>query len=136
MYMLDTNICIYIIKKRPPDVLTRFETMQNMFVSVSVVTFAELQYGVEKSAAKQHNQHVLEAFLSNVLIMSWDKDAGVQYARLRSHLESRGTPIGNMDMLIAAHAISQNAVLVTHNRNEFKRIPQLQMEDWAPMDES
>ena len=131
MYMLDTNICIYIIKKRPPAVQKRFESLEDVFVTVSVITFAELQYGVEKSTAHQHNQNILDAFLANVVILPWDTEAGIQYANLRSTLEKGGNLIGNMDLLIAAHALSQGAVLVTHNVREFERIPLLHIEDWA-----
>ena len=131
MYMLDTNICIYIIKKRPPAVQKRFESLGDVFVTVSVMTFAELQNGVEKSTARQHNQNILDAFLANVVILPWDTEAGVQYANLRSTLEKGGNLIGNMDLLIVAHALSQGAVLVTHNIREFERIPLLHIEDWA-----
>lgn len=129
--MLDTNICIYIIKKRPPAVQKRFESLGDVFITVSVITFAELQYGVHKSTARQHNQNILDAFLANVVILPWDKEAGFQYATLRGTLEKAGNVVGNMDLLIAAHALSQGAVLVTHNVREFARIPLLDIEDWA-----
>ena len=131
MIMLDTNICVYIIKKRPQSVLDRFESLGDELVAISVVTFAELQYGVEKSLANKRNQLVLDDFLVNLLVLPWERDAGVHYSKLRCFLERQGTPIGNMDLFIAAHVLSQKAVLVTNNMKEFGRVPGLHAENWA-----
>jgi tRNA(fMet)-specific endonuclease VapC len=131
MIMLDTNICVVIIKKRPQSVLERFESLSDECVSISVITFAELQFGVEKSLAQKRNQNVLDAFLANLLVLPWERDAGSEYAKLRCSLERQGTPMSNMDLLIAAHALSQEAVLVTNNIKEFERVPGLDVESWG-----
>lgn len=131
MYMLDTNICIYVIKKRPPKLLEKFNTIENNSLCVSVVTYAELSYGVQRSAQKKLNQSVLDDFVSLLDILPWDPGAAREYGKIRSDLESKGTPIGNMDMLIAAHALSNNCVLVSNNLREFKRIQKLKCENWV-----
>ncbi len=130
MYMLDTNTCIYVIKKRPPKVLQHFETVTNQQICISVVTQAELQYGVERSAKTAHNQHVLDEFVARLAVWPWDQDAVAHYGRIRRQLEQKGTPIGNMDLLIAAHALSRSCVLVTNNIKEFKRVPGLKTANW------
>ena len=130
MYMLDTDICIYIIKRRPAGVLKRFEAVQDDQVCLSVVTFAELQYGVERSSSKAFNQSVVTNFVSRLNVLAWDGEAARQYGRIRNELEKKGTPIGNMDLMIAAHALSQGCILVTNNLREFKRVPRLKTGHW------
>lgn len=130
MYMLDTNICIYIIKKRPISVLNRFDKISNNQICISVITFAELQYGVERSSSKKLNQSILETFYSHLIILPWDVDAGKEYGKIRNYLEKQGAPIGNMDLLIAAHALSGKHLLVTNNLKEFKRVKRLKCENW------
>ncbi|MGK7960191.1 type II toxin-antitoxin system tRNA(fMet)-specific endonuclease VapC [Crocosphaera sp.] len=129
--MLDTNICIYIIKKRPSTVLTRFQTIASEDLYLSVMTVAELQYGVDKSNAKSKNQEILDDFISRLQVLPWEETAGQCYSKIRNYLEAKGTPIGNMDMLIAAHCQSQNYTLVTNNIREFERIPDLKVENWV-----
>jgi tRNA(fMet)-specific endonuclease VapC len=131
MYMLDTNICIYIIKKRNTNLLNKLDVIPTGPICVSVITYAELQYGVERSSSKRLNQRVLDIFLSHLKVLAWDTDAADQYAKARSYLEGKGSPIGNMDLLIAAHALSRKNILVTHNTREFARVPKLKYEDWA-----
>lgn len=130
MYMLDTNTCIYIIKKRPAKVLKRFEAVASDQICISVVTHAELQYGVERSAKAEHNQRILDEFVARLTVRAWDQDSVAHYGRIRHHLEQKGTPIGNMDLLIAAHALSTSCTLVTNNRREFKRVPGLKTANW------
>ena len=130
MYMLDTNICIYIIKKRPSTVLTRFKTISSEDLYLSVMTLAELQYGVDKSNAKSKNQKILDDFISRLQVLPWEETAVQYYSKIRNDLEAKGTPIGNMDMLIAAHSKSKNYILVTNNVREFERIPDLKVENW------
>lgn len=130
MYMLDTNTCIYVIKKRPPEVLHRFEAVANEQICISVVTQAELQYGVERSAKIAHNQRILDEFVARLSVWPWDQDAVSHYGRIRRHLEQKGTPIGNMDLLIAAHGLSKGCTLVTNNIKEFKRVPGLKTANW------
>ncbi|MEA5512087.1 type II toxin-antitoxin system VapC family toxin [Crocosphaera sp. UHCC 0190] len=130
MYMLDTNICIYIIKKRPSTVLTRFQTISSEDLYISVMTVAELQYGVEKSNAKNKNQEILDDFISRLQVLPWEETAVQYYSKIRNYLEAKGTPIGNMDMLIAAHCQTENYILITNNIREFERIPDLKVENW------
>jgi tRNA(fMet)-specific endonuclease VapC len=131
MYMLDTNICIYIIKKRPISLMEKFNNIPKSNLCISVVTYAELQYGVERSSSKKMNQGILNDFISNLTVLSWDNDAARQYGKIRSTLEKNGIPIGNMDILIAAHALSQKCILVSNNLREFKRVKNLKYENWV-----
>ncbi|MEM9775201.1 MAG: type II toxin-antitoxin system VapC family toxin [Chloroflexota bacterium] len=131
MYILDTNICIYIIRQRPMAVLEKFEEIPADELAISVVTYAELQYGVDKSSSKQFNQNILDQFVNRLNILSWDRPAAREYGLIRSSLEAQGTPIGPLDLLIAAHAISQVATLVTNNLREFERVSDLKLENWA-----
>ena len=129
--MLDTNICIYIIKKRPLTVLNRFSTIPRDEICISVVTLAELRYGVEKSSSKRFNQRILDDFLLRLIVLSWDEDAAIQYGKTRVFIEKKGLPIGNMDLLIAAHALSQKHILVSNNLGEFERVAGLRYENWV-----
>ncbi len=131
MYMLDTNICIYIIKKRPASLLDKFNAIPPSTLCISAVTYAELQYGVERSSAKKMNQRILADFVSHLEVQPWDVEAARQYGKVRTGLEKRGKPIGNMDLLIAAHALSQQCILVSNNLREFSRIQGLQCENWV-----
>jgi len=131
MHMLDTNICIYIIKKRPQAVLRRFESLDSGQLCISAVTLAELQYGVEGSSSRRSNQSILDEFVARLRVLSWEEEAARQYGKLRSHLEEKGTPIGTMDLMIAAHALSQDCTLATNNLREFERVPDLEVENWV-----
>ncbi|MCP4683503.1 MAG: type II toxin-antitoxin system VapC family toxin [Desulfobacterales bacterium] len=131
MYMLDTNICIYIIKKRPPGVLKKFHTVNKSKLCISVITYAELQYGVELSSSKKKNRLILTDFISLLTVLSWDMDAVRDYGKIRTDLKKKGAPIGNMDLLIAAHALSQKCILVSNNLREFRRIKALRQENWV-----
>lgn len=130
-YMLDTNICIYIIKKRPEAVLNKFRTLKIGEVCISSITLAELTYGVYKSHQKQKNKTALNEFVSPLEMVSFNENTVEQYGALRAHLEKVGTPIGSLDTMIAAHALSLDLILVTNNTKEFSRVPHLNMEDWA-----
>src|SRR5579871_2609774 len=114
-YILDTNICIYIIKKKPESVLRRFNSMPLGEIGVSSITVAELDYGARKSASPEKNLSALHQFLLAFEIYNFGFDASVEYGKIRSILERQGTPIGPLDMLIAAHAKSMNYTLVTNN---------------------
>jgi tRNA(fMet)-specific endonuclease VapC len=129
--MLDTNICIFILKRRPLSVLEKLEKIGGGQICLSVVTFAELEYGVERSSSKKLNQEILDEFISHLMILPWETKAARQYGKIRTHLEKIGTPIGNMDLLIAAHALSEKLILATNNLREFKRVPHLKCEDWT-----
>ncbi len=133
-YMLDMNICIYIIKKKPENVIARFRQIQVSEVGISSITLSELEYGVMKSAKPEQNKLALAQFIAPIEIPAYDHVAAQHYGNIRALLERQGTPIGSLDMLIAAHALSQNSVLITNNESEFKRISNLKIENWAKME--
>jgi tRNA(fMet)-specific endonuclease VapC len=129
--MLDTNICIYLIKKKPQGVLNKLAEHKISEVGISAITVVELEYGVAKSALPDKNRDALDEFLAPFEIAPFDDRAAQEYGRIRAHLERKGTLIGSMDMLIAAHAQSLGVTLVTNNAKEFKRVPHLQVENWV-----
>ena len=129
--MLDTNVCIHLIRRRPSAVLRRFEEYVIGEVGVSSVTAAELRYGSEKSAAVEQNREALGAFLLPLEVLAFGEEAAAAYGRVRSALEKAGTPIGPLDTLIAAHAVGLGVTLVTNNTREFSRVPGLELEDWT-----
>lgn len=129
--LLDTNICIYIIKNKPPEVRARFEKYDLGDIGVSTITIAELEYGVKKSQQPGKNAQALEAFLLPLEFLHFDDKSAISYGSLRAFLEREGKTIGSMDMLIAAQAIAHNLLLVTHNLKEFDRIPDLKCESWV-----
>jgi tRNA(fMet)-specific endonuclease VapC len=129
--MLDTNICIYLIKQQPPTVIERFLTHPVGAIGVSSITVAELAFGVNKSRHMAKNRLALEQFLAPLNVASFDHDAALSYGRLRARLETSGSPIGSMDLLIAAHALSLGVRLVTNNLREFRRVPGLRLENWV-----
>lgn len=130
-YMLDTNICINIIKKKPDQVIERLRHTRVPDVGVSSITLSELEYGAAKSARPEQNKLAIVEFLAPLEILPYDDMAAQEYGKVRVYLEKQGTPIGSMDMLIAAHALSLNCILVTNNESEFRRIPALKIENWA-----
>lgn len=129
--MLDTNICIAIIKQKPKDILKKFNAYQVGHVCISSVTLAELRYGVAKSQYQQKNQAALDEFILPLEVADFDEAAADNYGRLRVSLERQGTPIGALDTMIAAHALSLNVTLVTNNTREFSRVAGLQLLDWV-----
>jgi tRNA(fMet)-specific endonuclease VapC len=130
-YMLDTNICIYIIKKQPDSVLQKFITLAQDEVCISSVTLAEMMYGVHKSQHPQKNQYALAEFIFPLEVMPFNEAATAHYGEIRAYLEKKGIPIGPLDTMIAAHARCLNAILVTNNKKEFVRIPDLEIQDWV-----
>jgi tRNA(fMet)-specific endonuclease VapC len=130
MKMLDTNICSYVLRKRPVAVLERFYTAPPGELCISAVVAAEMRYGAAKLDSEKFIVQ-LERWLGLIPVVPWPESASHRYARLRCGLERAGTPIGNMDMLIAAHALAENAVLITNNAREFRRVPELIVENWA-----
>ncbi|WP_299983276.1 type II toxin-antitoxin system VapC family toxin [Desulfobacula sp.] len=130
-FMLDTNICIYIIKQKPIRVIELFHKFPISNIAISSITFSELEYGVMKSTKPDQNQFALSQFVAPLEILPYDDDAAQHYGRLRAYLEKKGTPIGSLDMLIAAHALSVNCTLVTNNEKEFKRVQNLKIDNWA-----
>ncbi len=130
-FMLDTNICIYIIKRHPGSVLGRIESHPLGDIGISVITLAELEYGVSKSSNPARNRDALEQFVSPLEVAPFGQPAMVAYGKVRATLEKKGNPIGSMDLLIAAHAVSLGIRLVTNNVREFKRVPSLRVENWV-----
>ena len=130
-YMLDTNICIYVIKHKPETVFQKLQNTNPEDVCISSVTYAELVHGVEKSAAVEKNRLALSMLLANMEILDFDVDAADCYGKIRAVLEKKGTPIGPLDMMIAAHAQSLGYTVVTNNVKEFSRVSALKMENWA-----
>lgn len=130
-YMLDTDICIYLIKKKPVSVIERLRGLAVSEVGISSITLAELLYGVSKSAQPQKNRDALEGLLVPLEIASFDDRAAQCYGVIRADLERRGALIGAMDMLIAAHAMSLSTILVTNNTRELERVVNLRLENWA-----
>jgi tRNA(fMet)-specific endonuclease VapC len=130
-YMLDTNICIYLIKQKPIQVLEKFRTISAGDICLSSITVAEMYYGIEKSKYQNRNRTALEKFLLPLTVVNFDFDAAIQFGKIRSLLESFGTPIGPYDLLIGAHAMSLDLALVTNNPGELSRIPDLKIENWV-----
>ena len=130
-YMLDTNICIYIIKKKPLQVINRLTNIEISDIGISSITLSELEYGVEKSQKKEQNKLALTQFLTPFEIKTYNENSAQSYGKIRSELEKRGAPIGPLDLLIAAHAISLGSILVTNNEKEFQRVPGLIVENWV-----
>lgn len=130
MILLDTNICIYVINMRPPQVLARFREYRLGEIGICSVVAAELAYGVAKSRSAR-NRSALEMFLAPLQVLPFDQAAVWAYGDLRASLEREGQPIGALDTMIAAHALSVDAPLVTHNTREFARVPGLRLENWV-----
>jgi tRNA(fMet)-specific endonuclease VapC len=130
-FMLDTNTCIFLIRRKHPRLLQSIVSCNPGDLGVSVVTLAELEYGVAKSNQLDRNRNALAEFLLPLEIAPFDEMAARSYGIVRAHLESKGTPIGSLDTLIGAHALSRGITLITNNTREFKRIPQLQVADWS-----
>ena len=130
MILLDTNICIYIINAKPPKVLARFQAYRMGDIGLCSVVAAELAFGVAKSRSVR-NRQALEMFLAPLTILPFDEPAIWVYGDLRADLQRRGTPIGSLDTMIAAHAISQKAQLVTNNIREFSKVPGLMLDNWV-----
>lgn len=130
-FMLDTNICIFLIRKRSVKVLQEIRKHQPEDIAVSAITVAELEHGCEKSADPDRNRLALMEFLSPFTILAFDDTAALAYGSIRTDLEGKGTPIGSMDLLIAAHSKSRNLAVVTNNTREFERVEGLAVVDWA-----
>ncbi len=130
MILLDTNICIYIINAKPPAVLERFRQYRMGDIGLCSVVAAELAFGVAKSDSAR-NRQALEMFLAPLIILPFDTAAMWVYGDLRANLERRGTPIGSLDTMIAAHALSQQALLISNNTREFSKVPDLQLDNWV-----
>lgn len=131
--MLDTDICIYTIKRKPPSVLKRLERLQPGMVVMSAITFAELINGAKKSRHVKENLRRLNVLSELIEVLPFDKDAALAYGDVRSDLEKSGLVIGGNDLFIAAHALSLNLTLVTNNEREFNRVNGLKIENWVTL---
>ena len=129
-FMLDTDSCIALIKRKPAKMLDKLTSHAPGDIGLSTVTLAELRYGVAKSAQKERNSQALDEFLLPLEIADFDETTAGAYGEVRAALEKAGTPVGPLDTQIGAHALSLGAVLVTHNAREFRRVPGLAVEDW------
>ncbi len=129
-YLLDTNICIYIINAKPIEVLERFKREAMGSIAISSVSAAELAYGVSKSDSTK-NRDALEMFLAPLEVVPFDENVIWHYGKLRNDLEKRGQPIGPMDTMIAAHALAIDTTLITNNTREFARVENLRLENWV-----
>jgi tRNA(fMet)-specific endonuclease VapC len=130
-YMLDTDTCSYVMKRSNAGILKRLQKIPVSDVCISVITKSELMYGVEVSPRQDQDRIALDAFLAYVEVLDFPDEAALHYAKIRAHLKMRGTMIGANDLFIAAHARSAGLTLVTNNTQEFRRVPNLSIENWA-----
>lgn len=130
-YILDTNICIYIIKKKPEQVIRKLSKIDPSTIALSSITWSELIYGAEKSAHREQNIDALKDFITPFEILPWTINEAKTAGEIRNALEKLGTPIGPFDTQIAAHALTLDLILVTNNEKEFKRVKSLKVENWA-----
>lgn len=135
-WMLDTNTASFVIRRRPPTVKARFDAVGHDNLAISVVVLAELLYGAELHPTRGADiRRDIDDFRRRLRVVPWSESAAVHYARIRADLRKAGTPIGNMDLLIAAHARAEGSILVTNNHKEFRRVAGLDLEDWLePVD--
>ncbi len=131
MYLLDANICIYTINKKPVEVLSKLKKKASKDIYISSITVAELEHGVEKSNYPERNKVALVEFLSLFQILYYTDGDAFYYGKIRSFLEKKGQVIGTMDMLIASQAFSHDLILVTNNTKEFERIENIKLENWT-----
>lgn len=129
-YLLDTNICIALIRQKPKEIIEQLTSHRPGDIGISTITIAELIHGAQKSKQIEQNMTALDQFLLPLEIADFDQSAAIAYGHIRTYLENKGILIGSMDMLIATHALSLDVALVTNNTREFKRIPDLKIEDW------
>jgi tRNA(fMet)-specific endonuclease VapC len=130
-YLLDTNICIYIAKQRPPGVARRFATLAVGSVGMSLITWGELRYGAQKSQQRAQALATLDSLQALIPVIAMSDAVGESYGAIRAHLDRAGTPIGNNDLWIAAHALSLKVTLVSNNMREFERVPKLKLDNWV-----
>ncbi len=130
-YLLDTNICIYIKNHRPPEVLARFAKLPPGKVAMSAITYGELCFGAEKSSKSKKSRHILAQLTELIPVLPLAENVSLQYGKIRQSLQASGTPIGNNDLWIAAHALASKLILVTNSVAEFERVPGLRVENWV-----
>jgi len=130
--MLDTNICIYILNKKPISYIKKLENLEKKYsIAISSIVLAELQFGVSNSKYKEQNQINVNNLISKLEIIDFTEQCALYYGEIRANLKRKGIIIGNNDLLIASHAICEKATLVTNNTSEFQRVDNLKLEDWS-----
>ena len=129
-YMLDTNICIHVIKNYPPELRERFNAVAEQ-LCISSITLAELHYGAEKSARRLENLRVVAQFCARLEVLAFPEKAAAHFGQIRAEIERHGTPVGPLDMLIGAHARAEGLTVVTNNAREFRRLPGVRVENWV-----
>jgi tRNA(fMet)-specific endonuclease VapC len=130
-YLLDTNICIYAMKRSPKNVFDRLRRCAIGDVGVSAITYSELEFGASNSRDPQGNRNLLNQFVAPLDVIAYEPQVAPVYGQIRTDLTRKGRPIGPLDMLIAAHALYLNCTLVTNNKKEFSRVPGLRIENWT-----
>jgi len=135
-YMMDTDMCIYLKNRRPPEIAERFQQLQTGSVVISLITYGELYNGAMKSRESKAALNNLQRLSERIPVQSMSTEVAQHYGEIRSYLEKRGTPIGGNDLWIAAHAIALNLTLITNNTREFKRVPKLKFENWLNINPS
>jgi tRNA(fMet)-specific endonuclease VapC len=130
LYMLDTDTCAFILRRSSPTLLARVQTVPLQQQAVSVITLAELLYGVQVSSKKKANRASVDELMRHLTVVEWSREAAEHYAEIRADLKKKGQLIGSNDLLIAAHARSTGAVVVTNNVNDFGRVKGLEVENW------
>jgi tRNA(fMet)-specific endonuclease VapC len=131
LFLLDTNICSYILRQRPPSVLKRFQAVGLKHLATSSVVLGELHFGCARHPQGDRIRQEVNDFVSRLQVLPWDEAAAIAYGDLRAHLERQGTPVGAMDLMIGAHALAVGATLVSNNTRHFERMPGLRLEDWV-----
>ncbi len=132
-YLLDTNICIFLLNQRSgfENIIQRMDGMNREDIGISAISVAELEFGIAASKKHSDNSERLERFLLDFEVIDFDRASAAAYGPLRSALQAQGIPVGPMDFLIASHALALQATLVTNNTREFQRVPRLRLEDWS-----
>lgn len=131
-YMLDTNICIYILNKKPISYIKKLEKLEEKYtIAISSIVLAELQFGISNSKYKEQNQINVNSLISKLEIIDFTAQCASYYGEIRANLKRKGIIIGNNDLLIASHALCEKATLVTNNTSEFHRVDNLKLEDWS-----
>jgi len=130
LYMLDTDTCAFVLRRSSAVLLDRIQSVPLMQQAISVVTYAELLYGVQVSSKKKANQEAVDALVRHLRVLEWSQDAAWHYAEIRADLKKKGSMIGANDLMIAAHARSLAAIVVTNNVKDFERVKGLRVENW------
>ena len=133
LFMLDTDTCIFLMRGESPALAARVQSVPLQQQVMSAVTFAELTYGVQASAAakRKQNQSVLDSLVLHLAVLDWPQDAAKHYAEIRADLKKRGAQLGAADLMIAAHARAVGAIVVTNNVKDFERVKGLEVENWT-----